>query len=78
MTLPDGLETSRSKLIYLFLQVRGAATIDELKAELDVQLLTLYGLLDRLREEDLVTKIEDRWLVTDASVSARAARDDAA
>jgi predicted transcriptional regulator len=76
VTLPDRLESSHDKLIYLYLQVRGATTIDELKTDLDVQLLTLYGLLDRLREENLVTKIEDQWLVTDASASVRTADSD--
>jgi hypothetical protein len=67
IALPEELESSRGKLIYLYLQVRGATTIDELKAELDLQLLTLYGLLGRLREDGFVRKIEGRWLVADAS-----------
>lgn len=61
--LPDGLTSSRSKLVYLYLEVRGAATVDELKTELDMQLLTLYGILRRLRETNLVTKSDGRWFV---------------
>jgi Mn-dependent DtxR family transcriptional regulator len=67
IALPEELESSRGKLIYLYLQVRGATTIDELKAELDLQLLTLYGLLGRLQEDGFVRKNGDRWLVADAS-----------
>jgi predicted transcriptional regulator len=75
ISLPEELESSRGKLVYLYLQVRGATTIDELKAELDLQLLTLYGLLDRLRENGFVTKTEGRWLVSDVPASPRPGRD---
>lgn len=64
--LPDGLTSSRSKLVYLYLRVRGAATVDELKTELDMQLLTLYGILRRLRETNLVRKSDGRWLVEES------------
>ena len=67
--LPDGLSSSRGKLIYLYLQIHGSATIDELKADLGIQLLTLYGILKRLRQADLVQKVENQWTLTDPTAS---------
>ncbi len=70
--IPEELSSSCSKLVYLYLQSHGEATVDELKADLDMQLLTLYGVLRRLREADLVTKTDDRWTLNGATVAPRA------
>ena len=70
--IPEELNSSCSKLVYLYLQSHGGATVDELKADLDMQLLTLYGVLRRLREADLVTKTDDRWTLNEATVASRA------
>lgn len=65
--------SSRGELIYLYLQIRGAATVDELKAELGIQLLTLYGTLKRLRRADLVQKVENQWTLEHRSGHSTAA-----
>ncbi len=67
--IPDGLSSSRGKLIYLYLKINGSATIDELKADLGIQLLTLYGVLKRLRQSNHVRKTENRWTLTDSSAA---------
>lgn len=71
ITLPAGLNSSCSKLVYLYLRTHGEATVDELKVDLDMQLLTLYGVLRRLRETDLVTKAEDQWMLNETSATPR-------
>lgn len=59
--MPTELESSRSKLVYLYLQVNEGATIDEIKENLNVQLITLYGILKRLHQNNLVEKMNGRW-----------------
>lgn len=55
------LSSSRRKLVYLYLLVEGEATVDQLKADLDLDLLTLYNLLPVLRDAGVVDNDGDRW-----------------
>lgn len=55
------LSSSRRKLVYLYLLVEREATVDQLKADLDLDLLTLYNLLPVLREAGVVNNDGDRW-----------------
>lgn len=52
--LPDALETSGSKLVYLYLKVEEEATINELHTALGMKKITLYSLLQTLKATDLV------------------------
>ncbi|NHN59183.1 MULTISPECIES: helix-turn-helix domain-containing protein [Halorussus] len=53
--LPTELESPRAKLVYLYL-LPGAASIDTLQRDLDVEKITLYSILRTLRERGLVEK----------------------
>jgi len=61
--LPDALTSPRGKLVYLFLETAGGATIEELKRGLDVPKLTLLGVLRALEERGVVAR-EGRRYVT--------------
>ncbi len=52
--LPDTLDTSGSKLVYLYLKVEEEATINELHTALGMKKITLYSLLQTLKATDLV------------------------
>lgn len=54
--LPTQLNSSGAKLIYLYLNRVGRATIEELQAALDLQKLTLYSLLRTLTNHGLVSQ----------------------
>jgi predicted transcriptional regulator len=52
--LPAELDSTSSKLVYLYLRAAGACTIDELQASLDMKKISLYPLLKSLSKKDLV------------------------
>jgi MarR family transcriptional regulator, organic hydroperoxide resistance regulator len=52
--IPDGLETSGSKLVYLYLKVEDEATINELHTALGMKKITLYSLLQTLTATELI------------------------
>jgi MarR family transcriptional regulator, organic hydroperoxide resistance regulator len=54
--LPSTFETSGAKLVYLYLDLTGEATIDELQAALGMRKVTLYSLLQTLTATDLVDR----------------------
>ena len=60
------IESDRRKLVYLYLAVQGGATLDELKADLELPFLTLLRVLPDLRENDLVANDGDHWVARDA------------
>jgi predicted transcriptional regulator len=55
-TLPSELVSAESKLVYLYLQTCESATIDDLHESLDMKRISIYPVLDSLREHDLVTR----------------------
>ncbi|WP_211263632.1 helix-turn-helix domain-containing protein [Halalkalicoccus paucihalophilus] len=55
------MDSSTSKLVYVYLSSSEPATIDELHAALDVEKLTLYPVLNTLIAADLVTQSEGRY-----------------
>jgi len=60
------IESDRRKLVYLYLAVQDGATLDELKADLELPCLTLLCVLSDLRDEGLVAKEGGRWVARDA------------
>lgn len=60
------IESDRRKLVYLYLAVQGGATVDELKADLELPCLTLLRVLPDLREDGLVANESGRWVARDA------------
>lgn len=62
--MPTGVESPRGKLVYLYLDTVGGASLDELVDGLDVQRITLYSVLKTLQERGLVDKDDDRYVTT--------------
>jgi hypothetical protein len=54
--LPTALESTGSKLVYLYLDLTGDATIDELESTLGMRKLALYPVLDTLSAAGLVER----------------------
>lgn len=54
--LPTELDSSGSKLVYLYLRTVDEATIEELQATLDMHQLALFPVLDTLQSADLVDR----------------------
>lgn len=50
----DHISSPSGKLVYLYLQTRGEATVDELKEALDISQLKLYPILRTLVERELI------------------------
>lgn len=59
------IESDRRKLVYLYLAVQGGATLDELKADLELPFLTLLQVLPDLRDDGLVDNEGDNWVARD-------------
>lgn len=60
--IPDMLETSGTKLIYLYLSIKDEATIDELHTELGIKKITLYPLLQQLTTINLVDQLGSTYV----------------
>ena len=59
--IPDELESARGKLVYLYLEVSGDASLDELANALDLPLITLCSLLDTLESRGIVRRDGNRY-----------------
>lgn len=55
-TVPETLDSSGVKLVYLYLRMEERATVDELQRDLDMRKGTLYSLLRTLTERGLVER----------------------
>jgi predicted transcriptional regulator len=60
------IDSDRRKLVYLYLAVQGGATLDEVKADLELPCLTLLRVLPDLREDGLVADEGGRWVALGA------------
>lgn len=54
--VPDDLESSSAKLVYLYLEVTQGATLGDLRDGLDLTRLTLCAILSTLQERGLVDR----------------------
>lgn len=63
-TLPEDLESPRSKLVYMYLDVAGTATIDDLQASLDMRKIDLFSVLNSLTGDDHVELEDGTYTVT--------------
>lgn len=59
--LPDDIESPCAKLVYLYIDSTGRATLGDLEEGLDLKRLTLYGILKTLCERDLVRQNGDTY-----------------
>lgn len=57
--LPSTLESSNSKLVYLYLNTTGQATVTDLQSALDMKQLALLPVLGTLADEGLITRTGD-------------------
>jgi predicted transcriptional regulator len=53
-SLPDALDSTCAKLVYLSLATAGGATVEELQSCLDVSSMTLFSVLSTLEDRGLV------------------------
>ncbi len=61
--LPTEIESTGSKLVYLYLSTAGEATIGELRTSLDMKHLSLYPVLETLASEGLVARDGETYAV---------------
>jgi len=60
--LPASLDSPQSKLVYLYLATAGPGTIEELRDALGIEFISLYPVIDTLREKNLVRKDGPRYV----------------
>lgn len=61
LAIPEELESASAKLVYLYLDVKGEASIHEIGADLDIRMITLCDLLATLENRGLVTRDGDSY-----------------
>ena len=59
--LPSDLSTARAKLVYLYLESTGGATVEELRDALDIPLITILPTVEVLVERSLVEVRDGRY-----------------
>jgi DNA-binding IclR family transcriptional regulator len=64
LEIPEGIDSPRAKLVYLYLATAGGATVAEARDELGLPKLTLLQVLKRLRERELVACDGDDYRLT--------------
>lgn len=67
LDVPDELNASDSKLVYLFVAASDGATVDDLADSLDLKKISLFPVLDILSERGLVDRIDGEYVPTSAS-----------
>lgn len=55
-SIPDGIESPRAKLVYLYLSATGRGTVDELADDLGMPKMALFSMLGTLTGRDLVER----------------------
>lgn len=68
--LPSSLDSTTSKLVYLYLRIGGEATIDEIQSALRVKKIALYPTLRRLASAGLVHRVGATYLVRERAEGA--------
>ena len=61
--VPDELESTEAKLVYLYLEAAGSATIDEVNETLTMKKLAVLSVLGSLSSRGLVRKDGDCYAV---------------
>lgn len=61
-TLPNEIDSTGSKLVYLYLRAADEATIDELQRSLRMKQLALFPYLETLTSEGLVERDGERYV----------------
>ncbi|OLZ40271.1 hypothetical protein A6E15_04405 [Natrinema saccharevitans] len=61
--IPDDLESARAKLVYLYLEVAGGATVEEVGERLAMKKINVLSVLGSLVEAGHVEKRESAYAV---------------
>lgn len=62
--VPDRIESSQAKLVYLCLEATGGATIEDLEETLTMKKIDILSVLNSLSSDGLVEQDGDRYVVT--------------
>lgn len=62
-SMPDNLTAAETKLVFLYLSTTGGATVKELNADLDIQKLSLFPVLNHLDSQGLISRDGDYYQV---------------
>lgn len=65
-SLPKRLQSSRTKLVYLYLHATTGARLDDIEDSLGMGPLTLFPILRVLIDRGLVERIDDQYVTTGA------------
>jgi DNA-binding MarR family transcriptional regulator len=63
-SLPSGLDSMGSKLVYLHLHSTSGGTVQELCHTLNIPTISIYPILNTLREEGLVERKGNQYVCT--------------
>lgn len=63
-SLPKGLQSSHTKLVYLYLHAATEAGLDDIEESLGMGSLTLFPILRVLIDHGLVERIDGRYVTT--------------
>jgi DNA-binding MarR family transcriptional regulator len=61
--VPDGIESPRAKLVYVYCSVTDGASTDQLCDNLSITRLTLYPILESLEDRELIERENDQYVV---------------
>lgn len=61
VTVPDGVDSPRAKLVYIYLSTAEHATVDELAERLGMQKMSLFSVLGTLHTDGHVDRDDDRY-----------------
>ena len=59
-SMPNELNSPCAKLVYLYVSVTGETSVDDVQDALDLQKITLFGILDTLSSRGFVETSGDR------------------
>ncbi len=60
--LPTDISSAQAKLVYLYLEATGSATVTELNEALAMNKMAVFSVLDSLSSQDLVEKRGDEYV----------------
>ncbi len=64
VSVPSDLSSDGTKLVYLYLQVSGESTLDELNRSLEMKTISLLPILNTLQSKELVDRQDNYYLPT--------------
>ncbi len=62
--VPEGLESARAKLVYIYLDATGGATVEELGEILAMKKINILSVLNSLSSTGYVDRMGDEFVVT--------------